>query len=84
MLKPCPKGRQLNYVDIYIVMTKNQKNSIHRFLNTCCNEHTTFKNFYMIVDLCILTYAHGHQQIDVMLNSDEFLIMSFLTLFFQN
>jgi hypothetical protein len=38
----------------------------------------------MIVDLCILTYAHGHQQIDVMLNSDEFLIMSFLTLFFQN
>jgi len=38
----------------------------------------------MIVDRCILTYAHGHQQIDVMLNSDEFLIMSLLTLFFQN
>ncbi len=69
VLKPCPKGRQLKYVDIYIVMTKNQKNSIHRFLNTCCNEHTILKNFYMIVDLCILTYAHGHQQINVMLNA---------------
>ncbi len=84
VLKPCPKGRQLKYVDIYIVMTKNQKNSIHRFLNTCCNEHTTSKNFYMIVDLYILTYSHGHQQINVMSNSDEFQIMSLLILFFQN
>jgi hypothetical protein len=38
----------------------------------------------MIVELYILTYAHGHQQINVMLNSDEFLIMSLLILFFQN
>ncbi len=38
----------------------------------------------MIVDLYILTYAHGHQQINVILNSDEFLIMSLLILFFQN
>jgi len=37
----------------------------------------------MIVDLYILTYAHGHQQTNVMLNSDEFLIMSLLILFFQ-
>ncbi len=43
VLKPGPKGRQVKYVDIYIVMTKNQKKSIHRFLNTCCNEHTIFK-----------------------------------------
>jgi hypothetical protein len=42
-VKTMSKGRKLNYVDIYIVMTKNQKNSIHRFLNTCCNEHTIFK-----------------------------------------
>ncbi len=84
VLRPCPKGRQLKYVDIYIVMTKNLKNSIHRFLNTCCNEHTTFKKIYMIVDLYILTYALDHQQINVMLNSDEFQIMSLLILFFQN
>jgi len=32
VLKPCPKGRKLNYVDFHIVMTKNQKNSIHRLL----------------------------------------------------
>jgi hypothetical protein len=37
----------------------------------------------MIVDLYILTYAHGHQQTNVMLNSDEFLIMSLLILFLQ-
>jgi hypothetical protein len=84
VLKPCPKGRQLNMLIFILSWPRTRKNSIHRFLNTCCNEHTNFKKFYMIVELYILTYAHGHQQINVMLNSDEFLIMSLLILFFQN